>query len=55
MIKLTVTIEKRLLSSIIMVIKNHEYSGQYQVTKSNRKKNRFCIIGYYSSYDAVNL
>ena len=38
-----------------MLIKNNEYLGQYQVTKSNRKKNRFCIIEYYNSYDAVNL
>ena len=55
MIKPTMTIEKRLPSSIIKPIKNHEYSGQFQVTKSNWKKNKFCIIGYYYSCDAVNL
>ena len=38
------TIEKRLKTSIIRPIKSHEYSGQYQVTKSNRKKNQ---ILYY--------
>ena len=51
----TMTIEKPLQSSIIKPIKNHEYSGQFQVTKCNRKKNKFCIIGYYNSFYAVNL
>ena len=55
MIKLTMTIEKRLQSSILMLIKNHEYSGQYQVTKSDRRENKFCIIGHCNSYDVVNM
>ena len=38
-----------------MPIKNYEYSGQYQVKKSNRNKNKFCIIDYCNSYGAVNL
>ena len=38
-----------------MPIKNHEYSGLYQVKKSNRNKNKFFIIGYYNSYDPLNL